>query len=41
MFLHAAELTFVHPATGERLTVRSPLPPELEAFRLAQIAEEG
>jgi 23S rRNA pseudouridine955/2504/2580 synthase len=41
MFLHAAELSFVHPATGERLTVRSPLPPELEAFRLAQIAEEG
>lgn len=41
MFLHAAELSFVHPATGERLTVRSPLPPELEAFRRANIAEDG
>ena len=24
--LHAAQLTFTHPATGERLTVDSPLP---------------
>ena len=39
MFLHAAELSFVHPATGERLTVRSPLPAELEAFRRAQFGE--
>lgn len=36
MFLHAAALSFDHPATGERLVVRSPLPPELEAFRAAQ-----
>jgi len=28
-------------ALGERLTVRSPLPPELEAFRQANIAEDG
>jgi 23S rRNA pseudouridine955/2504/2580 synthase len=41
MFLHAAQLTFVHPATGERITVRSPLPPELEDFRRAQIGEDG
>jgi 23S rRNA pseudouridine1911/1915/1917 synthase len=30
-FLHAAELAFEHPRTGERLAFRSPLPPELEA----------
>ena len=39
MFLHAAELSFVHPATGERVTVRSPLPPELEAFRRTALGE--
>jgi 23S rRNA pseudouridine955/2504/2580 synthase len=39
MFLHAAELSFVHPATGERVTVRSPLPADLEAFRRSSIAE--
>jgi len=40
MFLHAAELSFDHPATGERVTVRSPLPAELEAFRRAALAGE-
>jgi 23S rRNA pseudouridine1911/1915/1917 synthase len=30
-FLHAAELRFPHPATGEPVDVRSPLPPDLEA----------
>ena len=39
MFLHAAELSFVHPATGEALTVRSPLPRELEAFRLSALRD--
>jgi 23S rRNA pseudouridine955/2504/2580 synthase len=34
MFLHAAEVTFAHPASGERITVRSALPPDLEAWRL-------
>lgn len=29
-FLHAAELEFVHPMTGERVQLRSPLPTELE-----------
>lgn len=28
-FLHAAELSFTHPRTGERLTFTSPLPPDL------------
>jgi 23S rRNA pseudouridine955/2504/2580 synthase len=41
MFLHAAELSFVHPVTGERVTVRSPLPPDLEAFRRSALAQEG
>ena len=39
MFLHAAEISFAHPATGERLTVRSPLPPDLEAFRDASLRD--
>jgi 23S rRNA pseudouridine955/2504/2580 synthase len=38
MFLHAAEVTFAHPASGERMTVRSPLPPDLEAWRLKALA---
>ncbi len=28
MFLHAAELSFDHPASGERITLAAPLPPE-------------
>ena len=39
MFLHAAALSFDHPATGVRLVIRSPLPPELESFRAAQFPE--
>lgn len=31
-FLHAAELSFTHPATGERVTFRSDLPADLAAF---------
>jgi len=31
IFLHAHTLSFLHPATGERLTFASPLPPDLEA----------
>jgi 23S rRNA pseudouridine1911/1915/1917 synthase len=31
-FLHAAELSFDHPRTGERLTFTSPLPPDLADF---------
>jgi 23S rRNA pseudouridine1911/1915/1917 synthase len=34
--LHAAELVFPHPTTGEQVTVRSPLPVELRAFFAAQ-----
>jgi len=33
MFLHAAKLSFVHPATGEMLVLSSPLPADLERFR--------
>lgn len=31
-FLHAAELAFDHPATGERVTYTSPLAPDLQAW---------
>ena len=31
-FLHAAELAFVHPATGERVTFHSPLAADLQAW---------
>ena len=34
-FLHAAELAFVHPATGERVTFHSPLAADLEAWLAA------
>lgn len=34
LFLHAAELRFDHPATGEPLVIRSPLPDDLRAFVL-------
>jgi 23S rRNA pseudouridine1911/1915/1917 synthase len=36
-FLHAAELAFPHPFTGERIETRSELPPDLAAF-LASLA---
>lgn len=32
-FLHAAELEFVHPASGRRLHLKTPLPDELRAFQ--------
>ena len=31
-FLHAAELEFTHPRTGELLSLRAELPAELTAF---------
>jgi len=33
MFLHAASLSFTHPATGEPVTLRAPLPADLARFR--------
>jgi 23S rRNA pseudouridine1911/1915/1917 synthase len=33
--LHAEQIGFVHPGTGVRLTVRAPLPPDLEALLAA------
>ena len=38
-FLHAAQLELEHPRTGERIALRSPLPPELQAF-LAALGKE-
>ncbi|MEP4649557.1 MAG: pseudouridine synthase, partial [Ilumatobacter sp.] len=31
-FLHAAQLQFVHPGTGERVTHHSPLAPDLQVW---------
>jgi 23S rRNA pseudouridine1911/1915/1917 synthase len=33
-FLHARQITFSSPSTGERITLTAPLPPELEAVLL-------
>ncbi|MDE2415520.1 MAG: RluA family pseudouridine synthase [Comamonadaceae bacterium] len=38
MFLHAWRLQFDHPASGERLTLRAELPPELAAFLYSEPA---
>ena len=38
IFLHAHTLSFLHPATGERLTFASPLPPDLEAVITRELA---
>jgi 23S rRNA pseudouridine1911/1915/1917 synthase len=32
VFLHAAELQFTHPVTGQRLAFQAALPPDLQAF---------
>jgi 23S rRNA pseudouridine955/2504/2580 synthase len=32
MFLHAYQITFTHPDTGEQLTLRAPLPAECDKF---------
>jgi 23S rRNA pseudouridine955/2504/2580 synthase len=32
MFLHAWRLQFDHPASGERVELTAPLPPELKQF---------
>jgi 23S rRNA-/tRNA-specific pseudouridylate synthase len=31
-FLHATELAFAHPFTGDRIVAESPLPAELASF---------
>jgi 23S rRNA pseudouridine1911/1915/1917 synthase len=38
IFLHAHTLSFLHPATEERLTFASPLPPDLEAVISRELA---
>lgn len=32
LFLHAGRIVFAHPATGERMTLDSPLPPDMAEF---------
>ncbi|MCL6096146.1 MAG: RluA family pseudouridine synthase [Patescibacteria group bacterium] len=34
LFLHASEITFTHPATGEQVTFKNPLPEDLNNFLL-------
>jgi 23S rRNA pseudouridine955/2504/2580 synthase len=41
MFLHAAALAFVHPATGATLELRAPLPAELQRFLDASTEREA
>ncbi len=38
--LHAFELTFIHPRSGERITVNAPLPDNFTAY-LEKLREEG
>jgi 23S rRNA pseudouridine1911/1915/1917 synthase len=40
-FLHAAELSFAHPSTGELLELKAPLPKELETFMEAMESGAG
>jgi 23S rRNA pseudouridine955/2504/2580 synthase len=40
MFLHAARLGFAHPETGAALVLESPLPADLEGFRVRHLAQE-
>jgi len=32
MFLHAHQITFLHPETGAPVTLQAPLPPECRQF---------
>jgi 23S rRNA pseudouridine955/2504/2580 synthase len=41
MFLHARQLTFAHPASGEALRIVSPLPGELSRFLARLSAAQG
>ena len=41
MFLHAAELGFRHPASGEQVRLTAPLPPDLAGFLAALETERG
>ncbi|MDL2284280.1 23S rRNA pseudouridine(955/2504/2580) synthase RluC [Oxalobacter sp. OttesenSCG-928-P03] len=41
MFLHAYRLTFIHPHTGEEITVTAPLPPECAGYLSSLNAKNG
>jgi 23S rRNA pseudouridine955/2504/2580 synthase len=32
MFLHAHQITFIHPESGKQMTLNAPLPPDCERF---------
>jgi 23S rRNA pseudouridine955/2504/2580 synthase len=40
MFLHAHQMTFVHPDSGKTMTLNAPLPPECERF-LKSLGKSG
>ena len=40
MFLHAARLVLAHPQTDEELVLESPLPADLDAYRVRHLAQE-
>ena len=40
MFLHAHQITFMHPETGKPVTIKAPLPPECERF-LKSLLQSG
>ena len=40
MFLHAHAVTLTHPISGESLTIRAALPPELEKYLTFLRAQE-
>ncbi|PRC92233.1 RluA family pseudouridine synthase [Solimicrobium silvestre] len=39
MFLHAHQITFTHPETGEKMTVNSPLPQDCEQFLMSLLVK--
>ena len=40
-FLHSAQLELTHPRSGEKIALKSPLPPELQAFLTALEKDSG
>ena len=41
MFLHAHQITFTHPDSGQQVTINAPLPPECERFLVSLGKPEG
>jgi 23S rRNA pseudouridine955/2504/2580 synthase len=41
MFLHAHQISFTHPETGQQVTINAPMPPECERFLVSLGKPEG